>query len=884
MFTRIRRYLILVAVILLAAITRFYHLKTQSIWFDEGWSAYAAVQPTLWDAVLADLTNPPLYYVLLNISTRFLGDTEFALRWFSLAWGLLTIPLAYQLARRLFDARAGVYAAVLVAGSPLLWWASQEARMYTLLAVLVLIAALAWHEVLQRHTRAAWVTLLFSEVLLLYAHNTGPVIALWLNAATLVAWIARRSLRRPSMPRWIGGQIIVGLLWMPWFVTQFVDLQEANSAVTSTIQLNLPLLSRVWQAFWAGVWGMVDQESSIVAFSGFAFLLWLVLIPWRKPNARWLIVHALLLMGGVLLGLIVLGNELHGRYLVIVAPLVLIPLGAGIARLPYFALRALVAAIFVVALGVSMLLAQDPQYQHDDARGMVRYYAENLTSNDSVLAWSYADRYELAYYWDRLGVQAQRITLPEGGDLDAVLPLLPESGDVALNVWFTQRADYRGMMPCLLGNGTINEPEAYTVYAMRNLLYHSPMLNLPDLQPFEGSVFDSGQPIASLNRIGGFSQSTADRALCLPVEITLTQDIDVDLKAAIIVRNRFGWEIARADAPFATANQRTTRQLQPGERAMAYPLLRLPVGTPIGDYDVRLRIYDEVNAPSGFDLTSPESPIASKDLQLGVWSLQQGAQWLKVNRESHLSIRQEIPAGQAMNLIGFIGGTRIPPTVYNGEIIPLTLLWRGDAALPYLLLTDTNDRWEVEIPALEQPNDDLTLDWRTVQVPLDAVPGTAELRLLDGTVIANYQVDALSFLAEEPVYDTAVNIEIPNVGTLIGYSFEVADHTQPFPVTLVWRVGEIAPQSAYTVFVQLLDAQGQLIAQSDSVPSQGTRPTNGWRPGEYIIDAHTLTFNDRAEVGTARLIVGLYDTLTGVRVPITPGQDYMVLSEAVEVK
>ena len=91
-----------------------------------------------------------------------------------------------------------------------------------------------------------------------------------------------------------------------------------------------------------------------------------------------------------------------------------------------------------------------------------------------------------------MGVAAQRITLPEGADLDAVLPLLPTSGDVALNVWYTQRADYRGMLGCILANGTVNLPDQQTVYGMSTLIYHDPALDLPQLQPADLTFSDSG--------------------------------------------------------------------------------------------------------------------------------------------------------------------------------------------------------------------------------------------------------------------------------------------------------------------------------------------------------------------------------------------------------
>jgi uncharacterized membrane protein len=123
------RLWLLTIILLLGTAVRFYHLQAQSIWFDEGWSAYAAVQPSLRAAIEADATNPPLYYALLNVTTHVFGDSTLALRYFSLLFGLLAIALAERLGRQLFSPNAGIGAAFLVAFSPLLWWASEEARM-----------------------------------------------------------------------------------------------------------------------------------------------------------------------------------------------------------------------------------------------------------------------------------------------------------------------------------------------------------------------------------------------------------------------------------------------------------------------------------------------------------------------------------------------------------------------------------------------------------------------------------------------------------------------------------------------------------------------------------------------------------------------------------
>lgn len=868
---------LLIALIFLAAAARLYHIQTQSVWFDEGWSAYAAVQPTPAAVVEADPTNPPLYYLLLNTAVRGFGDSTFALRWFSALAGLLVMPLVYQFGRRLFDARAGVWSAFLAAFSPLLWWASQEARMYTLLAVLVTAAALAFHRLLeQRRARWAWAVLWLAELALLYTHNTGPVAVLWLNAAALLAWLLRR---RPDWRPWLAGQVAVGLLWLPWFITRFLLLQEANSAVMSAPSLDVTLLARMWESLWAGSWSLVGQETPVSALAAVLLGLALLLIPWRRPAARWLVGHVALLTGGLLLGLVVLGNELHGRYLVMITPLLLVAIGAGLGRLR-LRWAAPAAGFFLAAfVAAGFFVTTDPAYQHDDARGMVQYYADTLTGRDTVLAWSYADRYDLWYYWKRLGVKARRVTLPEGGDLDAVVPLLPEGGDVALNIWYTQRADYRGLMGCLLANGTTSPPETFTVYGMSSQLYRAPTLDLPKLRPFE-AVSDLARVVA----VGGLPSATADRALCLPVEITLAQDMAVNLKAAIIVQNGLGWEVARADAIFADAAQRTGSALPAGSTLAAYPLLRLPYGAPAGQYPVLLRLYDEQARPSGYDLSPLPGARAVLDLPLGVWEIVPGADWARVNRDHGLPVTTD----WALDGLRLLAHDQTGGTLQNGGVLRLALLWSGQGALPDVTLA--GDGWQVVSSAFtpnaaERRASDVVLDWREVLVPADAKAGEARLLLPDGRALASYMVEVVPALYDAPEFDTAVGAEFPGVGTLAGFTLggDSFDRSRDVPVTLVWRAGQAAERS-YTVFVQLVGVDGRVIAQSDSLPAAGSRPTTGWRPGEYLLDAHRLKFHADAAPGPAALITGLYDAASGRRIEIQPGQDAVTLATGIQVR
>ncbi|MBA3869627.1 MAG: hypothetical protein H0X30_10780, partial [Anaerolineae bacterium] len=489
--------------------------------------------------------------------------------------------------------------------------------------------------------------------------------------------------------------------------------------------------------------------------------------------------------------------------------------------------------------------------------------------------WSYADRYELAYYWDRLGVKAKRITLPEGADLDSVLPLLPKSGDVALNIWYTQRADYRGMMGCLLGDGTVNEPERFDAYGMTNLLFHAPTLHAPMLKPFDATL-----SMAKVTAIGEIAPAPADRAICVPIQITLTQPTDVDLKAAVSIQNGFGSEIAHTDVIFADRVQRLSSQLPVGSTLTAYALLRLPYGAPTGDYSLHVRLYDEQAQPSGYNLTTADNQI-HPDLKLP-FTRTSGSDWDAVNRTTDLPVKSDLLVSSDLKLIAhnLSGGT-----YHNGDKLDLALLWSGKDKLPDLQLASTDGKWQVAINAPDDVKRDMiTLDWRQVQIPLDAESGMAKIQLPDGTIIGSITIEAIPAIYDAPKVDTTTNIKVPTIGTLVGYSVtgDMTDRTQPFTLSLVWKADK-ATTTSYTVFAQLISTDGQVLAQSDSLPANGARPTTGWRTGEYILDEHTVTFHADAAPATANLIVGLYDAATNQRVPISATSDFITLQTGISV-
>ena len=86
-------------------------------------------------------------------------------------------------------------------------------------------------------------------------------------------------------------------------------------------------------------------------------------------------------------------------------------------------------------------------------------------------------------------------------------------------------------------------------------------------------------------------------------------------------------------------------------------------------------------------------------------------------------------------------------------------------------------------------------------------------------------------------------------------------------LVLYWQ-SDAPVAASYTVFAQLLDEDGELVAQQDNLPVQGLAPTDTWQPGVLIRDPYLLDLNDATEPGVYQLLIGLYDDL-GQRAPLT---------------
>ena len=103
------------------------------------------------------------------------------------------------------------------------------------------------------------------------------------------------------------------------------------------------------------------------------------------------------------------------------------------------------------------------------------------------------------------------------------------------------------------------------------------------------------------------------------------------------------------------------------------------------------------------------------------------------------------------------------------------------------------------------------------------------------------------------------------------------------PVTLFWEALE-AVEEPYKVSVQMLDGEGRLVSQMDTVPGDGLAPMARWETGEVIADRYGV-WVPQVPPGPYRLIVAVYHAVSGQRLAVEragePLGDALALGEVV---
>ena len=204
--------------ILAAFVLRMYRLGFRALIGDEAFSALnsAGSLEKLAALYYTVEATPPLHYLLLFAWQRLIGSSEYALRFPSAAFGVLTVAMVYVMGRRLVSAPAGALAAIFVAASPYLIAQSQIARSYSMAIAAGALAALTLLLVLDRPSRSRWLIYIGASALAIYTHTVMVLATAGLAVGYVVLPSAVRD--RITVGRWLLAHTVIGILFLPWIV------------------------------------------------------------------------------------------------------------------------------------------------------------------------------------------------------------------------------------------------------------------------------------------------------------------------------------------------------------------------------------------------------------------------------------------------------------------------------------------------------------------------------------------------------------------------------------------------------------------------------------------------------------------------------------------
>ena len=210
-------HLALAAILILAAALRFWGIGQKSLWFDEIMTVRNASRP--YGDMIRELQtfdmHPPLFQSIQWLWLRLGTGDGFARVPMALA-GIAAVWLTWLVARRLLGRAAAWTSAVIMALSYYHIYYSQEARLYALVATLVLAHIYLFLRILHQRGKAGWewwavygfvgLICLYTYVLCIY---TIAALAL---AHLVITWKRRRC----QLTRFITVHLVVAFFFLPW--------------------------------------------------------------------------------------------------------------------------------------------------------------------------------------------------------------------------------------------------------------------------------------------------------------------------------------------------------------------------------------------------------------------------------------------------------------------------------------------------------------------------------------------------------------------------------------------------------------------------------------------------------------------------------------------
>jgi hypothetical protein len=828
--------------------------------------------------------HEPLFIYLLAGATAVLGESTWAVRATSASIGVLAVLATALAGRRLFGPAVGLLAAGLLAGS---FWHLMFTRQVHRLNLLVALAPLAlWLLWRARDRPGALRAVLAGSALgaLAYTYVTARLLLPALGFFLLVELLVARRDRK-----WLA--LVVGLIALTVaapLALYFVRHPDQFSVRFSQTAGGDPLRSALDTLAMYGLRGDVQPKFNLPGRPALdpalslLFALGVVASLARLGEAR----SRLLLLwwlGSIAAGFLTIDTPNFGRLNAAAPPSYLLAaLGAATlwrAAAPRLALRRSAAALLAVALVAGGAALSARAYFVRWAPTDETYYALHGDLADlgrlarveppDVTLYAASEHYQHPTVHFVAGGAFARLRWFDG----RYALVLPPAG---------QRARYlipaSARPPDLEGVGqplaVRHDPSGRAAVEVR------PRGDAPigfaqavgvRFSPFD----DPGRPWAELLGVDRPTPIQAGDQLVVRTVWRLLVDRPPrtpDFFAHALERGRRWGQ--RDVSPYLAAEWRV------GETVVVWLAVPIDRLAPAGDYTIRIGLNDP-SVGRALEGRGADGTVLPDGVELR--SVAVAHQRAALGEAESARIAAGVPAGAraAAGTPVELGQLRLvaasyPPSIAVGRGGWVDLLWvaaEPPGGIATLLLR--NQSGERVLDRRDVASLDPHAPWRAGEAQRDArllSPTRADAgrwQLIVSLGGAEHALGEVEVTAPTARFD-APTPRVPIDAELVGAARLLGLDVVPDGVTLYWRAVGPAPAN-YAVFVHALAGDGRILAQHDSQPAGGTRPTRGWLADEVIVDDHPL----RRPPGTVALAIGLYDPATGQRVPLGGGGDHI---------
>ena len=382
-------------------------LSSKGLWLDEAYSVLAARLPFM--ELLKKLSleaTPPFYYLCLAPWVQLFGAGEAAARALSIVFSIGAIALMGLLSFRYFSLRIASVVTLMLAFTPMHVYYAQEARMYSLLALLGIALVFASLEYLTRRSRLALILTALFSLLMLLTHNVAAWFVIGVNVAFLALCDDRKLLLR-----WLAAHSLMALCYLPWLLIALDQIHEQRDVLAWFLSYweAKSLVGHFMTSIGTFALGdfppylAIQNPLSIAPFfrSGALLLMCFGLYSWRQSTGARFVAVTLFVALILSLGYSVLYQPVHipGRTDHAYLPLFVLLLALGIEGLKPRLLEGAVLLVWMIG-SLAILQIYHDYPAKNDSKNYLWELRTNLNPGDIVittgLTWP-----ETAYYLDR---------------------------------------------------------------------------------------------------------------------------------------------------------------------------------------------------------------------------------------------------------------------------------------------------------------------------------------------------------------------------------------------------------------------------------------------------------------------------------------------------